>query len=60
MFKKFTKADAVMLSLAFVCLIYSETLFFLGDTKEALFIGLWVPTILAFGIYLKLMKISQK
>lgn len=60
MLKRFTKADAVLLSLAFLTLLYAEVLWFTGGKQEALFVGLWVPTILAFGIYLKLMKISRK
>jgi hypothetical protein len=26
-----------------------------GNVEEAIFVGLWVPSILGFGIYLKLM-----
>jgi len=56
MFKKFTIADKLFFVSAFLSLIYSEILFFDGNTNQAIFIGLWVPSILAFGIYLKLLN----
>lgn len=59
MFKKFTLADKILFIAAFLSLIFSEILFFIGETQSAIFIGLWVPSILAFGIYLKLLK-NQK
>jgi hypothetical protein len=37
-------------------LVYSEVLFFNENSDQAIFIGLWVPSILAFGIYLKLLN----
>jgi len=54
MFKKFTITDILLLVAATLSLIASEVLFFLGETDSALFVGLWVPSILGFGIYLKL------
>lgn len=59
MFKKFTRTDKILFFLAFASLLFSEILFFSGDKEGAQFIGLWVPTILAFGIYLRLIKISS-
>jgi hypothetical protein len=44
---------------AFSSLIFSEILYFNGEENAAIFIGLWVPSILAFGIYLKLIT-NQK
>ncbi|MCF8424499.1 MAG: hypothetical protein K9H41_09160 [Bacteroidia bacterium] len=41
---------------ALLSLIYSEVLFFSGEKQDATFMGIWVPSILAFGIYLKLIK----
>jgi len=55
MFKKFTLADKLLFISAFLSLIYSEILFFNGNANQAIFIGLWVPSILSFGIYLKLL-----
>ena len=59
MFKKFTIADKLMFISALLSLIFSEILFFKGDLMEGIFIGLWVPSILAFGIYLKLINNSK-
>jgi hypothetical protein len=56
MFKKFTTTDKLIFIAAFLSLIFSETLFFNGEVNSAIFIGLWVPSILAFGIYLKLIN----
>lgn len=60
MFKKFTLADKILFVLAFASLIYSEVLFFSGSIERALFIGLWVPSIIGFGIYLKLLNNKKK
>ncbi len=59
MLKKFTAADKLLFIAAFISLIFSEILFFSGEANAAIFIGLWVPTILAFGIYLKLINKSK-
>lgn len=56
MLKKFTPTDILLFISAFLSLIYSEILFFQGNADQAIFIGLWVPSILAFGIYLKLIQ----
>jgi hypothetical protein len=59
MFKKFTLADKLLFLAAILSLIFSETLYFLGEKTDGTFIGLWVPSILAFGIYLKLINNSK-
>ena len=56
MFKKFTLADKLLFTAAMLSLIFSEVLYFQGSKQEATFIGIWVPSILAFGIYLKLIQ----
>jgi hypothetical protein len=56
MLKKFTITDKLLFVSAFLSLIFSEILFFEGNENQAIFIGLWVPSILAFGIYLKLVQ----
>jgi len=56
MLKKFTISDKLLFMAALASLIYSEVLFFNGAKEDAAFIGIWVPSILAFGIYLKLIK----
>ncbi len=54
--KKLTTVDFIMLTAAFLSLIFSEVLWFNGDKQGAVFIGLWVPSILGFAIYLKLLN----
>ncbi len=56
MLKKFTKTDTILIFAALLSLLFSEYLWFTNAKDEALFIGLWVPTILCFGIYFKLLK----
>jgi hypothetical protein len=56
MLKKFTIADKMLFIAALLSLIYSEVLFFNEEKLDAIFLGLWVPSILAFGIYLKIIK----
>ena len=56
MFKKFTLTDILLFISAFMSLIFSEILYFRGEEIAAIFIGIWVPSILAFGIYLKLIN----
>ncbi|MBK7889192.1 MAG: hypothetical protein IPN36_06000 [Bacteroidetes bacterium] len=56
MLKKFTTADKLLFVAALLSLVFSELLYFQGAKEDATFIGLWVPSILAFGIYLKLIN----
>lgn len=56
MFKKFTLTDILMLSAAFLSLIFSEILWFSGEKEAGIFIGIWVPSILGFAILLKLIN----
>ena len=53
MFQKFTTADKLLMVAAFLSLVFSETLWFQGEHEAGIFIGIWVPSILCFGIYLK-------
>jgi len=59
MLKKFTTTDKLMFLSAILSLIFSEVLYFKGEKADGAFIGLWVPSILAFGIYLKLINNSK-
>jgi len=54
--KKLDIVDILILLAAFLSLIYSEFVWFKGEKDAALFVGLWVPSIIGFGIYLKLLK----
>lgn len=56
MFKKFNLTDKLLFLAAILSLIYSEILFFSGHQNQAIFIGLWVPSLLSFGIYLHLIN----
>jgi hypothetical protein len=56
MFNKFTITDKLLFAAAFLSLIFSEFLYFNGEKEDGTFIGIWVPSILAFGIYLKLIN----
>lgn len=56
MLRKFTTADKLLFAAALLSLIFSEVLYFQGLKAEGTFIGLWVPSILSFGIYLKLIN----
>lgn len=54
--KKFDIVDILILLAAFLSLVYSELSWFRGEREAAIFVGLWVPSIIGFGIYLKLIK----
>jgi hypothetical protein len=59
MFKKATTADKLFFVAAILSLIYSEILFFSGEKQDATFVGLWVPSIMAFAIFFKLINHSK-
>ncbi len=59
MFKKLTIVDIILLGLALLSLIFAEAAWFTGDREGALFVGLWVPSILGFALYLKLLKMNK-
>ncbi|NBW72259.1 MAG: hypothetical protein EBR24_05685 [Flavobacteriia bacterium] len=59
MLKNFTSSDKLLFVAALMSLLYSETLYFLGKPDDAIFIGIWVPSILAFGIYLRIINNSK-
>ncbi len=42
--------------LAFVSFILSVTLWFSGNREEGIFVGIWVPSILGFGIFINLLN----
>ena len=56
MFKKFTTTDKLLIIAALLSLMYAEVLYFQEQKLDGLFIGLWVPSILGFAIYLKLIN----
>jgi hypothetical protein len=46
-------ADYLLLTAAFLSFVFSVYLWFQGLRDEGLFVGLWVPSILAFGGFLR-------
>jgi len=60
MFNIFSLTDKLLLIAAMLSLVFSEILFFNGHAEQAIFIGLWVPSILCFGIYLHVVKNNKK
>ncbi len=44
-----TRARLLILAAAFLSFLLSVGLYFLGDQSDGIFVGLWVPSILALG-----------
>ena len=59
MLKFFTISDKLILLSALLSLIFSETLWFQGEKDSAIFVGIWVPSIISFGVYLKILKLKK-
>jgi hypothetical protein len=49
----FKAYDYVLLAAAFASFVLSVVLWFSGQRDQGLFVGIWVPSILAFGGYVK-------
>ena len=45
-------ARALLLAAAFVSFVLSVVLFFTGEETDGIFVGIWVPSILALGAFL--------
>ncbi|MCE2861408.1 MAG: hypothetical protein LW690_03035 [Opitutaceae bacterium] len=43
----------------FLVIIFSKILYWQGDKQDAIFVGLWAPSILGFGVYLKVIGNSK-
>ena len=56
MFSKYKKSDFLLLLAVFISFIISIALWFSGYKDEGLYVGIWVPSILALGVYLKQIK----
>ena len=54
----FQKSDIFILLAVAISFALSGFLWFTGQQDEGLFTALWVPSILCFGIYFKLMSIQ--
>lgn len=49
----FKTSDYLILLSALIAMVLSVYLWFSGNKDAGLFVGLWVPSLLAFGIYFK-------
>ncbi|MFN2322295.1 MAG: hypothetical protein ABR510_04990 [Trueperaceae bacterium] len=47
-------ADLFLIAAAFLSFLFSVYLWFQGMREEGVFVGLWVPSILALGAFLRL------
>lgn len=59
MFNKFTITDFLFMGATFASIVVSKLLYLYGYKEDAIFVGLWAPSILAFGIYLKVIANSK-
>ena len=42
----------LILAAAFISFLLSVSLWFMGLQREGIFVGIWVPSILTFGIFI--------
>jgi hypothetical protein len=49
----FNRADFLILAAAFVSFVLSVSLWFSGQRDEGVFVGIWVPSILSFGAFVR-------
>ncbi|WP_199535486.1 hypothetical protein [Rhodohalobacter sp. SW132] len=50
------KSDYFILLAALLSMVLSIWLWFSGSTDAGLFVGIWVPSILGFGAYFKILS----
>ena len=48
------KRNYLILAAAFMAFVLSIYLYFTGQTQEGIFTGIWVPSIVGFGIFVNL------
>jgi hypothetical protein len=56
MFHNYKKSDFFLLTAVLISFLVSVGLWFSGYKDEGLYVGIWVPSILALGSYLKQIK----
>jgi len=49
--KQLTKPRLLIGAAAFISFVFSVSLWFVGYKEQAMFVGLWVPSILALGAF---------
>ncbi|MCC5913809.1 MAG: hypothetical protein JJU46_05495 [Balneolaceae bacterium] len=54
------KSDYYILTAAIASMILSIYLWFSGEQDAGLYVGIWVPSILGFGAYFKILKYRSK
>ncbi|MEY4687931.1 MAG: hypothetical protein RIR76_1954 [Verrucomicrobiota bacterium] len=59
MLNKFSLTDKLFMLATFLVIIFSKILYWQGDKQDAIFVGLWAPSILGFGVYLKVIGNSK-
>jgi hypothetical protein len=58
---KFNLFEIAIIVLAILSLIFSVVMWFVNaNDMTAVFIGLWVPSVLGFGIFIKLKNLEVK
>lgn len=55
-----SKSDVVLLAAVALSFVFSVSLWFVGLREEGAFVGLWVPSILALGVYFRVRLIEGK
>ena len=53
------RSDYFILIAALISLVFSVILWFTGEKDAALFVGIWVPSLLGFGNYLKIKSMGR-
>ena len=53
------KSDTYILAAVIISFVLSAYLWFNGQRDEGVFTALWVPSILCFGMYFKLIGIAR-
>ena len=56
----FKTTDYLILAAAFISFVFSVSLWFYGQRDEGLFVGIWVPSILAFGALFRASEAARK
>ena len=53
------RSDSFILAAVAISFVLSAYLWFTGQHEEGVFTAMWVPSILCFGIYFKLMGLRR-
>ena len=56
----FKKQDYFLLAAAFLSFVLSVSLWFTGNEDQGVFVGIWVPSILAFGVYVNTVQLRRR